>query len=124
MLKTTNYEVKHNGVVTEVIPEAYAIIRRLVVGENDMAVAYIGVYRSKDLARNHREIPPIIEKRIDFKSDRNANDRETAYSVAKTKLVQRKFNPITKTVEEVVVDDRFFGWKDDIETLNNNYNYR
>jgi hypothetical protein len=113
MLKTTNYEVKQNGVVTEVIPEAYGIIRRLVVGENDMAVTYIGVYRSKDLARNHREVPPIVEKRIDFKSDRNANDRETAYGIAKTKLVERKFNHETKTVDEVIVDDRFFGWEDE-----------
>jgi hypothetical protein len=113
MLKTTNYEVKHNGVVVETIPEAYAIIRRLVVGENDMAVAYIGVYRSKDLARNHREIPPIIEKRIDFKSDRTANDRKTAYSIAKTKLTHKEFNRDTKPGDEVVVDDRFFGWEDE-----------
>ena len=116
MLKTKNYEVKHNGIVVETIPEAYAIIRRLVVGENDMACAYLGVYRSKDLARNYRTIPPIIEKRIDFKVvDRSANDRETAYNIAKTKEIQREFNHSTKTVEEVVVDDRFFGWEDEIE---------
>ena len=124
MLKTKNYEVKHNGIVVEIIPEAYAIIRRLVVGENDMAVAYIGVYRSKDLARNNRTVPPVIEKRIDFKSDRTANDRETAYSISKTKLIQRKFNPLTKTVDEIVVDERFFGWENEIETIKSNYSYR
>ena len=116
MLKTTNYEIKHNGIVIETIPEAYAIIRRFRLEENDMAVAYIGVYRSKDLARNYRTIPPVVEKPIHFKVvDRSANDRETAYNIAKTKEIQRKFNHSTKTVEEVVVDDRFFGWEDEIE---------
>lgn len=115
MLKTKNYEVKHNGIVIETIPEAYAIIRRFAFGENDMAVAYIGVYRSKDIARNHREVPPIIEKRIDFKIDRTANDRVTAYNIAKTKLVRKEFNRKTKTFEDVVVDERFFGWENDME---------
>ena len=96
MLKTTNYEVKHNGIVVETIPEAYGIIRRISVGSNDMAVAYIGVYRSKDLARNHREVPPIIEKRIDFKSDRTKNDRETAYQKATTSYTAKKLNEQTQ----------------------------
>lgn len=115
MLKTTNYEVKHDNIVVETIPEAYGIIRRLVVGNNDMAVAYIGVYRSKELARNHRTVPPVIEQRIDFKSDRTVNDRVTAYEKATTPYTTKEVNEETHEIEEVTKYPFFYGWEDDIE---------
>jgi hypothetical protein len=112
MLKTTNFEVKHGDIVVETLPEAYGIIRRLVVGNNDMACAYIGVYRSKELARNHREVPPIIEKRIDFKSDRTANDRATAYIAAKTPYIEKEHDYEGKPIE-VTKYPFFYGWDND-----------
>lgn len=111
MLKTTNFEVKHGDIVVETLPEAYGIIRRLVVGNNDMACAYIGIYRSKELARNHREVPPIIEKRIDFKSDRTTNDRVTAYIAAKTSYIEKELEG-NKFVE-VTKYPFFYGWEDE-----------
>lgn len=113
MLKTTNFEVKHGDIVVETLPEAYAIIRSLVVGNNDMARAYIGVYRSKELARNHREVPPVIEKRIDFKSDRTVNDRVTAYNSAKTPYIEKEYNE-GKFIE-VTKYPFFYGWEDEKE---------
>ena len=62
----------------------------------------------------NKNIKPFEEIRVDFDVDRNANDRETAYNVAKGQRVRKKFNEKTKKLEDVVENMPFYGWEDDI----------
>ena len=108
-LKTTNYEVKSMGVT---LPEAYAIIRETKTS-GDSGFAMIAVHTTRELAAN-KSIKPFEEVRIDFTVDRNANDRETAYTVAKGQKTFKKFNAETKQMEDAIVNMPFYGWEDDI----------
>lgn len=108
-LKTKNYEVKEMGIV---LPEAYAIIRETVTSGNK-GYAKIAVHTTRELAES-KSIRPYEEIRIDFTVDRNANDRATAYAVAKGQKVGTQFNRQTKKREEVIENMPFYGWEDDI----------
>lgn len=117
-LKTTNYEVKRTG---QVLTNAYAIVKNLTV-RGLSGYAEIIVQTSRECADKcvKGQLDAIETKRIDFKVDRDANDRETAYEEAKKKKIRREQNgeldenciPIEV---EVVVDEQFFGWDDDIQ---------
>ena len=108
-LKTKNYEVKEMGVV---LPEAYAIIRETVTC-GDKGFVKIAVHITRELAAD-KKVKPFEEVRVDFTVDRNANDRETAYKVAKGQRVRKEFNHGTKRLEDVVENMPFYGWEDDI----------
>ena len=108
MLKTTNFEIRLDSNLVKTLPEAYAVIRRMSLGENDMMVAYLGIYDNRDLARNHRSVEPIREEKVDFKAVRG-NEYEIAYATAKTPYVIK-----TLDFEDIIKYPFFYGWDDDI----------
>ena len=109
-LKTTNFEAKKMG---EVLPEAYAIIRKIVTGENGQGVATIGVHRTRELASNPN-IKPFHEEKIYFTVVRNVNDRETVYKKATTPYKSVEPNEEIGKDEEVIKYPFFYGWENDI----------
>ena len=116
-LKTTNYEVKRTG---QFLPTAYAIVKNLTV-RGLSGYAEIIIQTSRETADKcvKGQLDAIDTKRIDFKVDRDANDRVTAYEAAKKKKTcmehNGEFDENGMPIEvEVVVDEQFFGWYDDI----------
>lgn len=108
-LKTKNYEVKSMGIT---LPEAYAIIRETATsGAN--GYAKFAIHTTRELASN-KTIKPFEEIRVDFVVNRNANDRETAYAIAKGQKEELHYNEETQKVEKIVKNMPFYGWEDDI----------
>ena len=116
-LRTTNYEVKRTG---EVLTNAYAMVKNLTVrGLSGYAEIIVQTSRENADKCIKGQLDAIETKRIDFKVDRDANDRATAYEAAKKKKTRMEQNgkldengmPI---VVEVVVDEQFYGWDNDI----------
>lgn len=112
-LKTTNYEVKD---MKETLGSAYAYIRKIEVDEYGNGVATIAVHRTRELASDPA-VKPYEIKRIEFKCDRTANDRVTAYKKATSYQEIEKFNFETGRVETVVKYEPFYGWQNDIMEL-------
>ena len=112
-LKTTNYEVKKLGIT---LPQAYAIIGEIQIGKSGSGYAKMYVQATRDNALN---LQALEEKRIDFKWDRKQDIASCIYKSAKLKKIRREHNgefdkngvPIEV---DVVVDEQFFGWQDDI----------
>ena len=109
-LKTTNYEVKD---MKEVLPTAYAYIRKISVDEYGNGIATIAIHRTRELAQNPA-VRPYEVKRVEFKCDRNANDRITAYNKAKSQRTEYQWNEETQRIEPMLVGEAFYGWEDDI----------
>lgn len=116
-LRTTNYEVKSKG---QVLTNAYAMVKNLTVrGLSGYAEIIVQTSRENADKCLKGQLDAIETKRIDFKVDRDANDRATAYEAAKKKKTRMEQNgeldengmPIEV---EVVVDEQFYGWYDDI----------
>lgn len=109
-LKTTTYEVKS---MKETLDTAYAYIRKIKVDEYGNGVATIAVHRTRELAKDPT-VKPYEIKEIEFKCNRNANDRITAYEKAKGQREERQWNVKTHKIETVLVGEAFYGWTDDI----------
>lgn len=109
-LKTTNYEAK---AMKEVLPEAYAVIRAIRVEPNGQGVAKFAVHRTRELAIDPN-VKPFHEETIYFKSERNVNDRETAYKKATSSYTLSELNHETQKVEEIEIKAPFYGWENDI----------
>jgi hypothetical protein len=111
-LKTTNYEVKKLGIT---LPEAYAIVKDLEV-HGTSGYAIIAVQSSRENADKvvKGQMQALEEKRVDFVVNRDANDRATAYEAAKKEKTTRRMNRETRKMEEVVIDEMFKDWEDDI----------
>ena len=109
-LKRTNYYVES---MKETLPEAYAAIRTIAIGENDMGVATIGIHRTRELVLDPK-VKPYEIKKIYFKSDRGTHDRETIYAVAPQPYKQKEKDYETNEIVEVEKYPLFYGWEDDI----------
>ena len=113
-LKTTNYKIEGKDLV---LPNAYAIIGRVLnIFESGNGTAKIFVQASREHALNFE---PLEEKTISFKWDRKSDIARCIYEAAKKKKTRMEQNgkidengmPIEV---EVVVDEQFYGWYDDI----------
>lgn len=112
-LRTTNYEVKKLGIT---LPQAYAIIGEVQIAKSGSGFAKMYIQATRDNALN---LQALEEKRIDFKWDRKQDIASCIYSAAKQKKTRIEQNgeldengmPIEV---EVVVDEQFYGWYDDI----------
>ena len=117
-LKTTNYTVKRTG---QFLTNAYAMVKNLhVFGVSGYAEIIVQTSRENADKCLKGQLDAIETKRIDFKVDRDANDRATAYEAAKQKKTRREqsgeLDENGMPIEvEVVVDEQFFGWDDDIQ---------
>ncbi len=109
-LKTTNYYVES---MKEILPEAYAVIRTISIGENDMGVATIGIHRNRELVLDP-SVKPYETKKIYFKSDRKIHDRETIYKKATQPYTEKSFDENTGEIVDVVKYPPFYGWLNDI----------
>lgn len=116
-LRTTNYKIKGKDLV---LPNAYAMVKNLhVFGESGYAEIIVQTSRENAAKCVKGQLDAIDTKRIDFKVDRDGNDRATAYEAAKKKKTRMEQNgeidekgvPIEV---EVVVDEQFFDWDNDI----------
>ena len=108
-LKTTNYKVEK---FNHTLEEAYAYIIDCT-SDRIRGQATIGIFASREDAENPA-IEPYEAKKIKFIVDRSKNDRETAYNTAKSQYLTPYFNPKTGKVEQMLVDNYFVGWQDDI----------
>ena len=78
-LKKSNYYVKSLGMT---LPQAVALITTCK-SDRENGTATIGVFASRENALN-KDIQPFETVTVNFKVDRNENDRATAYHTAKT----------------------------------------
>ena len=112
-LRTTNYKIKGKDLV---LPNAYAIIGRVQLFESGNGTAKLFVQSSRDKVL---EFEPLEEKTVAFKWDRKQDIASCIYAAAKQKKIRQEQsgeldeNGLPKLVE-VVVDEQFFGWQDDI----------
>ena len=112
MLKTTNFYIKE---LNYTLTHACAAIKDIVVkGETGYAVFVIHTSRENCEGCIKGKLVPFTTYRVDFKVNRNINDRVTAYSAAKTEL-----RPTTKLIEGEMqtVDEPGIlnSWADDIQ---------
>lgn len=107
--KTTNYQLKGRDTI---LPEAYAMVRKTVVNGDD-GYAIIGIDETRELVSNPN-VTPLEQVRINFKVDRNVNDRVTAYAAAVADVEKQKINDETGKLEKVTIPGPFAGWEVDI----------
>lgn len=111
-LKTTNYVSKSTGLT---LPTAYAKIKDLVLNGNN-GRAIFAIQSTREAVENYQAIDKV---EVRFVWDRKSDIAKTAYEAAKKKKTRMEQNgeldgngvPIEV---EVVVDEQFFGWYDDI----------
>ena len=109
-LKTTNYYAES---MKETLPEAYAAIRSISIGENDMGTAIMGIHRTRELVLDPNT-KPFETKRIYFKSDRKVHDRTTIYKTATQPYYEKEIDPETHELVDVEKYPEFYGWENDI----------
>lgn len=103
-LKTTNYVSKSTGLV---LPEAYAVLKTLVVESDSRVKATFSVQASRENAQNFQPIDKVV---VNFVWDRKTNVSRMAYEEAKSQVY-------VETMEggsEVVKYGTLYGWQDDI----------
>ena len=112
-LRTTNYKIKGKDLV---LPNAYAVIGRVQLFESGNGTAKLFIQASREKVLNFE---PLEEKTIAFKWDRKSDIARCIYEAAKKKKTRMEQNgeldengiPIEV---EIVVDEQFYGWYDDI----------
>ena len=107
--KTTNYQLKGRNIV---LPTAYAMVRKTVANGNE-GYAIIGIDETRELVSNPN-VQPLEQVRVDFKVNRNQNDRVTAYAAAVADVEKERINEETGKLEKVVVKGLFADWEVDI----------
>lgn len=112
-LRTTNYEIKKLGIT---LPQAYAIIGEVQIAKSGSGFAKMYIQATRDNALN---LQALEEKRIDFKWDRKQDIASCIYVSAKKKKTRMEqsgeLDENGMPIEvEVVVDEQFYGWYDDI----------
>jgi hypothetical protein len=108
-LKTTNYVSKSTGLV---LPEAYAVLKNLVIESDNRARAIFAVQASRENAQNYQAIDKV---EVRFTWDRKTDPAKMAYEAAKTETrTVEMYNEATHTAIPVTEKGTLFGWEDDI----------
>ena len=103
MLRNTNYYDKRTGLTLSVVALAH------VDTKNGTATFLIGVNRQAIASGK------IIDKvKIDVDYNRNVNPFKQAYDTAKGQKTVRRWNTETGKAENVIVNQPFYGWADEI----------
>jgi hypothetical protein len=108
-LKTTNYVSKSTGLV---LPEAYAVLKTLVVESNNSARAIFAVQASRENAQNYQAIDKV---EVRFTWDRKTDPAKMAYETAKTEV--KPFEHYNEETGETLTGTEYgtlYGWEDDI----------
>lgn len=108
-LKTTNYVSKSTGLV---LPEAYAVLKNLVIESDNRARAIFAVQASRENAQNYKALDKV---EVHFTWDRKTDPAKMAYEAAKTETrTVEMYNEATHTAIPVTEKGALFGWEDDI----------
>ena len=105
MLKNQNYLDKRTGLTLPVVAKVQVDTLK------GNATFSIGV--SRDAIKNGNIIEKI-KMDIDFEENRNQNPFEYAYKVAKGQRTEKRWNDEKGELEEVVVNQPFHGWEDEL----------
>jgi hypothetical protein len=101
-LKTTNYTTKKTNVL---LPEAYAILRTLVVEKDSSARAVFAIQNSRESATVNE---PLEKVEVNFIWDRKADLASSAYEAAKTQKRE------IETDGEITVEyGSLYNWEND-----------
>lgn len=103
-LITQNYTTKKTNVL---LPEAYAILRTLVVEKDGSARAVFAIQASRESASVNE---PLEKVEIYFNWDRKTDPVKMAYEIAKNQTTEITMEDETVTV----VYGSLYDWKDDI----------
>ena len=106
-LKTTNYVSKSTGLV---LPEAYAVLKNLVIESNNSTRAIFAVQASRENAQNYQAIDKV---EVRFMWDRKTNPAEMAYKEAKTQETEKTIYKEDGTKEIAKEYGPLYGWEDD-----------
>lgn len=108
-LKTTNYVSKSTGLV---LPEAYAVLKNLVIESDNRARAVFAIQASRENAQNYQALDKV---EVHFKWDRKTDPAKMAYEAAKTETrTYEKYDEETHTAIPVTENGVLYGWQDDI----------
>ena len=106
-LKTKNYVSKSTGIV---LPEAYAVLKNLVIENDSRARAVFAIQSSRENAQNYKAIDT---HEIRFVWDRKTDPAKMAYALAKlqTEEIEKIYEDGNVSVE--TVQSLLNGWEDD-----------
>jgi hypothetical protein len=109
-LKTTNYVSKSTGLV---LPEAYAVLKNLVIETDNRARAIFAVQASRENAQTYQAIDKV---EVRFMWDRKTDPAKMAYEEAKVQVELETVYNENGTVKERKVKEygTLYGWEDDI----------
>ena len=107
-LKTTNYVSKSTGLL---LPEAYAVLKNLVIESNNSTRAIFAVQTSREATQT---LKPIDKVEVHFTWDRKTDPAKLAYETAKAETrtfekYDEKGEPYTETEYGTL-----YGWDNDI----------
>ena len=106
-LKTKNYVSKSTGIV---LPEAYAVLRTLVIEADNSARAVFAIQASRE---NAEKYTPLDKVEVRFTWDRKIDPAMAAYSAAKVQVIT-KDEYKDGSVETVTEHGTLYGWENDI----------
>lgn len=110
-LKKYNYELKNLG---HTLPEAYALIKDIqIMGRIGHATIIIQSSRENAEKVIDGALQPYEIISVDFKVDRETNDRETVYNQVKGVTKQNKYIPSIGKFDTVEIKGPLYGWEDD-----------
>lgn len=108
-LKTKNYVSKSMGLE---LPEAYAVLKNLVIETDNRARAIFAVQASRENAQNYQALDKV---EVHFVWDRKTDPAKMAYEAAKTETrTVEMYNEATNTAIPVTEKGTLNGWEDDI----------
>ena len=106
-LKTTNYVSKSTGLV---LPEAYAVLKNLIIETDNQARAVFAIQASRENAQNYKAIDT---HEIRFEWDRKTDPAKMAYALAKLQTEEIEKYDENGNVSVETVQSLLNGWEDD-----------
>lgn len=108
-LKTNGYVSKSTGIY---LPNAYAVLRSLVVEADSNARAVFTIQTDRENAYKYKAIDTV---EVRFKWDRKTDPAKMAYESAKTQTIDiEEWNPKTESYDKGVRYGTLYGWENDI----------
>ena len=107
-LKQENYELKKVGIT---IPEAYAVLRNLIIESDNRVRAIFAIQQSREMTSTH---DPLKKVEVHFVWDRKTDPAKMAYKEAKKQMITRAVKNENGEWVEQEFPGELNGWEDDI----------
>ena len=107
-LKTENYVSKSTGIT---LPNAYAVLKNLVIESDNRARAIFAVQATRENAEKYNALDKV---EVRFTWDRKTDPAKAAYEAAKAQM--RDVERYDETEKKVIVEKEYgtlYGWQDD-----------